>query len=138
MVNAWKYQGPIFKKMFSKLDFPKAVSVTMTTNIEKSPSCLRPLHFLFRTLLIFPKDFLKNCLPYSIFRKCLPFTNREFWKRIDVYLFKDLRSNNIWIFFCSCWNILMFSEYCYCCWSCLIWSFVNPFQGRISNIFLTK
>ena len=87
MVNAWKYQGPIFKKMFSKLDFPKAVSVTMTTNIEKSPSCLRPLHFLFRTLLIFPKDFLKNCLPYSIFRKCLPFTNREFWKRMMcIYL----------------------------------------------------
>ena len=87
MVNAWKYQGPIFKKMFSKLDFPKAVSVTMTTNIEKSPSCLRPLHFLFRTLLIFPKDFLKNCLPYSIFRKCLPFTNRGFGKRMMcIYL----------------------------------------------------
>ena len=72
MVNTKKYQGPLFEKRFPKLDFLKAVSVTMIANSEKMKiKKSHPLNdfYVFSPplLMVSPKDFLKNCSPYPIF-----------------------------------------------------------------------
>lgn len=55
-------KGHFFKKGFLKLNFLKAVPVPMIANsekiiMEKIPSFLQPLHFLFPPLLVSPQIF---------------------------------------------------------------------------------
>ena len=59
MTNAWKCREQFFsQKSFPRLDFLKAVSVTMIANSEKMK--MKKSH---PTISVSPTDFLKNFLP---------------------------------------------------------------------------
>ena len=67
--------GTISKKILPKLNFLKAVSVTMITISEKIKKKYhlptRPLHFLSPPSLVSPTDFLKNCSSDHFLTVCI-------------------------------------------------------------------
>ena len=129
------------KKRFPNLDFVKAVSIIMIAISEKMKMKrshpLGPMHFFSPTSFSFPDRFFIKLLTL---RNFLKHSSPPLQKngQVENYVYSsENRCNNIWIFVCSFWSLLMFFECFYCCWLYSIWFLVKTFQTKTS-IFMTK
>ena len=119
-----------FKKRFSKLDFLKAVSVTITANSEqiKIEKSITPTNFVFSlSPPPLPRWFFKNWShSYPIFWNFhRPFKKEE--RLVTMCILLKIYEIILPLFVCTRWNILMFCECFYCCLLSLICFFKKIF-----------
>ena len=114
------------KKIFSKLDFLKTVSVTMTANSEQILYFFSPLSFC-------RDDFLRNWTPptqfFGIHRFPTPSKKEGGLETMRIYLkIYEIISASFYVF------TLEHFECVYCCLPFLIWFFVKIFAHFYNQI----